>query len=85
MVYGMQLILKNCFFHGLPLSRLKWYFWSDYWWCFNFGRYVSDSVESRFPSHDKNQDGKVSFEEYKETTYGEIEGSFTVHWYQLDT
>ena len=30
----------------------------------------------RFPHHDKDGDGKLSFEEYKQTTYGEIEGQF---------
>ena len=37
-------------------------------------RHMIDNTDNQFPEFDKNGDGKVTLEEYHQTTLGEIEG-----------
>lgn len=41
--------------------------------CF-YSRYVFDDVEKHWAYHDTNKDGHISWEEYKESAYGMVDG-----------
>lgn len=49
-----------------------------YWIRHRQRRYIQDNVNKHWKDYDKNQDDKISWEEYKNTTYGYYLGkSFT--------
>lgn len=41
-----------------------------YWIKHRQRRYIEENVDKHWKDYDKNQDGKISWEEYKNTTYG---------------
>lgn len=41
-----------------------------YWIKHRQRRYVQENVDKHWKEYDRNQDGKISWEEYKNTTYG---------------
>lgn len=43
------------------------------WIKFTQNRYIVDDSEKQMKDHDRNKDGKIDFEEYKNSTYGEYE------------
>lgn len=47
-----------------------------YWIKHRQRRYIEENVNKHWKDYDKNQDGKIGWEEYKNTTYGFYLGNF---------
>lgn len=46
-----------------------------YWIKHRQRRYIEENVNKHWKDYDKNRDGKISWEEYKNTTYGYYQGN----------
>lgn len=47
-----------------------------YWIKHRQGRYIEENVNKHWDDYDKNRDGKIAWQEYKNTTYGFYPGNF---------